>query len=64
MIIRNIKKHGTSVLSYSGEIENSKVIVVFENGVKPVEGDIQVTLGKMITKNNQNYYYVRGYQGE
>ena len=62
MVIRNIKKHGTDHFSYSGEIENSKVIVVFENGISPIEGDIQVVLGKMITKNNQNFYYIREYK--
>lgn len=66
MLIRNVRKHGTTNfnLSYSGEIEGSKVIVVFENGVYPTEGDIDVTVGKMITKKGQNFFYVKEYMEE
>lgn len=62
MEIYNIKKHGENQPTYFGEIGNSKVLVVFENEALPVEGNIRVLLGKMITKNNQNYYYVSRYE--
>lgn len=62
MVIKNVKRHGQLNYTYSGEIDRTKVIVVFENGLTPVQGDIDVTLGKMVTKNGQNFYYVRGYK--
>ena len=62
MVIRKVKKHGIENISYSGEIGNTLVRVIFENGSPPVEGDIEVTVGKMVTKNRQNFYYVKSYQ--
>ena len=62
MVVDNIKRHARG--DYTGEVAGTKVILVFENCI-PTEGKtIKVTSGKMITKNNQNYYYVREYQGE
>lgn len=61
MEIRNIKRHGTSKYTYSGEVGGNKVIVIFENSL-PVEGDIKVISGKMVTKNNQNFYYINKYE--
>lgn len=63
MVIKNIKRHGLAVHQYFGEIEGQKIIVVFEDGAKPVEGDIKVTLGKIVIKNNQNFCYVKSYGG-
>lgn len=63
MVIKNIKRHGSVVYQYFGEIDGQKVIVVFEDGAKPVEGDIKVTLGKIVIKNNQNFCYVKSYGG-
>lgn len=64
MVIKNIKRHGSVVHQYSGEVEGQKVIVVFEDGAKPVEGEIKVTLGKIVIKNNQNFCYVKSYGGQ
>lgn len=61
MVIKNIRRHGSVVHQYSGEVEGQKVIVVFEDGAKPVEGEIKVTLGKIVIKNNQNFCYVKSY---
>ena len=62
MEILNIKRHGKDTFTYFGEVANNKVLVVFENEALPVEGNIQVIKGKMITKNGQNYYYVSSYR--
>lgn len=62
MIIKKIKRHGTEIFTYSGEVGDQKVIVVFEDGAIPIEGDLRVILGKMVTKNNQNFYYVKSYK--
>ena len=62
MEILNIKRHGKDTFTYFGEVANSKVMVVFENEAVPVEGNIRVTKGKMVTKNSQNYYYISSYE--
>lgn len=62
MIIKKVKKHGTENITYTGEIDNSLVRVVFEDGAIPTEGNIKVTLGKLITKNDQNFYYIKSYK--
>ena len=62
MIIRKIKKHGTENITYTGEIGDSLIRVVFEDGAIPVEGNIKVVIGKLITKNDQNFYYIKSYK--
>ena len=62
MIIKNLKKHGTENITYTGEIDNSLIRVVFEDEAIPIEGNIKVTLGKLITKNGQNFYYIKSYK--
>lgn len=64
MIINKVRKHGVENFTYTGELGNSLIRVVFEDGAIPTEGNIKVTLGKMITKNGQNFYYVKSYKIE
>ena len=61
MILKKIRKHGQVNTTYTGEVGDTKVVVVFENEAKPVEGDIKVTNGKIVTKGDMNYYYVKSY---
>ena len=61
MIIKNIKKHGNTNITYTGEIDNSLIRVIFEDEALPTEGNIKVILGKLITKNGQNFYYIKSY---
>lgn len=62
MEILNIKKHGEKNHTYFGELANNKIMVVFENDCIPVEGNIKVLRGKLVTKNSQNYYYISSYE--
>lgn len=62
MIVKNIREHGTTNKTYSGEIDSSKVIIIFEDGCQPTLGNIEVTLGKVVIKNRMNYLYIRGYE--
>ena len=61
MLLRKVKKHGQANITYTGELGETRVIVVFENEAKPTEGDIKVTNGKVVTKGDMSYYYVRDY---
>ena len=61
MLLKNVKKHGISNISYTGDLGDTRVVVIFEEGVNPVEGDIEVTNGKIITRGPMNYYYIKGY---
>ena len=63
MILKKVRKHGNTNITYTGEVGNIRVVVVFEEGVTPLEGDLNVINGKMVTKGNMNYYYVKGYIG-
>ena len=62
MVVKKVKKHGTENITYTGEIDNSLIRIVFEDEAVPTEGDIQVTLGKLVTKNGQNFYYIKAYK--
>jgi hypothetical protein len=62
MIIKKIKKHGIENITYTGEIDNSLIRLVFEDGAVPVEGSIKVLVGKLVTKNDQNFYYIKSYK--
>ena len=62
MIVKDIREHGTTNKTYSGEMDSSKVIVIFEDRCKPILGDIEVTLGKVVIKNGMNYLYIRSYK--
>lgn len=61
MILKKIRKHGSTNITFTGELGNTRVNVVFEEGVTPIEGVIKVTNGKVITKGDLNYYYVKSY---
>ena len=63
IVARNIKEHGVNNKTYSGEVDSSKVIIIFEDGCIPLTGgDIKVITGKMVIKNGMNYLYVRDYR--
>lgn len=63
MTVKNIKKHSGADPHYTGELGDTKVYLTFEDEATPTEGDINVLLGKLVTKNNLNCYYIRKYEG-
>ena len=62
MKIMEITKKNNASIKYVGKLCGIPVTVLFINGAIPIEGNINIFDGTLISKNDKNYYYVKDYK--